>query len=282
MEVVHGIFFRQIASVSQVLEQVVTLLVDIRRDVMGDLAGCVAEAYFLIVGSGADPNWAAVVVDLFGFPKPHVMPLALLLCMIVTLEWRREPSAEGQAAGPTKVSWWRGGLALVILCMFSWSTIDWLMPLLVKRAQPAFRHLARKLDEHGIAGPFACESRNRGILMAYHSRDKYAGFPSTLDVSVADQMIRDAGIKYILIFDNVKDEEVPVLSPQLIERPGWNFVFATKFALVYRLGGPPTTQPTRPIKITTRPSRSVGELADDMDDEIQQAPRPKNRKGPRK
>jgi hypothetical protein len=237
--------------------------------------------------------WLLLTISLFVGPfllvviqhrylNPHVVPLTILLCVVVTLEWRRESAATTPTDGPPSVSKWRAVAAWVILGMFVWSSVEWIIPLFNKSSS-AYRQLGHKLEEHGLSGPFVCESRNRGILVAFHSRDKFAGFPATREVAAADKLIRDAGVNYMIIFDNVNDAEVAILSPSIIERPGWNFVFATKNALVYRLGGTgPTTRPTRPIRVTTRPTQLENGVLDDADDDQPQKPRPRSRKAPRK
>lgn len=204
-----------------------------------------------------------VVVIQHRYIDPHFVPLAMLLCMIVALEWRRGKSGsqEGEAAVPMR--WWRAALAWVIIGLFLWSTIQWMRPVF-KKASPVYRQLAGQLRAKGLSGPFVCESRSRGILVAYHKQDKFAGFPMTRDVAAADKMIREAGVSYMVIFDNARGDEVAITSPGIVQRPGWNFVLETRSALVYRLGGPPaTTQPSRTIGGS---SANDDDAPQDMDD----------------
>ena len=69
----------QPAGFAKIIDQAVALGVDIRFDVVRDLAGPVAEADAPVKRRGPDPEWHAGPAQLDGLPEPDMMPVASVL-----------------------------------------------------------------------------------------------------------------------------------------------------------------------------------------------------------
>jgi hypothetical protein len=75
VKVVNGVNVRQISCLFEVIEKVITLCVNVRRDVVRDLTSGMAQSDTLVVRSGANPNRTTHFIGLFCPPKPDVVAL---------------------------------------------------------------------------------------------------------------------------------------------------------------------------------------------------------------
>jgi len=255
------------------------------RDYLGSLAagyvaliGMVVALLLLAIRSAQRWKlvWLLLTLGLFLGPfllvvfqnryvNPHVVPLLLLLCLVVALEWRPARMDSAAQAGEAHVPRWRAAAGVLVLGAFAWGTYVWMQPLLNHRASDTYRKLGMKLRNEKLEGPFACDSRSRSVLIAYHSGHKYVGFPPTDDPERAEQMLRNVGVRYVIIWDTLRAFERQDCAPEMVARPGWRLAFRFRGASVYQYAAsteagsskatsrPATTGPT------SRPSQAVEE-----------------------
>ena len=174
-----------------------------------------------------------VVIIQQRYLNPHVAPLGLLLCLMIALEWRPGVST-GTHVG---VSWWRAGLALLILGSFLWGEVRWMYPMFQKRSSPTFRLMGRRIRHEGLEGPFASDSRFRGMLVAYHCGLKYVGFPPTRNADVAERMLHDLGVRFLMVWDEPRAYEQQSCAPLIVKNEGWAQVLRFHGATVYQFSG---------------------------------------------
>ena len=79
VESLDGIHFGKVTGLLQIAKQLITLGIDIRRDVMRDLARRVTEAYSRVIDRSPNPHGTAIAVHLVGTPKPHMMTLSWIV-----------------------------------------------------------------------------------------------------------------------------------------------------------------------------------------------------------
>src|SRR5438045_4093555 len=75
VEALHDEVLGEISGSLETLKQVIALGVHVGGRNVGDLAGRAAQADSLIVYGGADPDRAAVVIELIRLPEPAMVPL---------------------------------------------------------------------------------------------------------------------------------------------------------------------------------------------------------------
>ncbi len=75
VEAVYDVPLGQVTSPFKILEQMVTLGVDIWSDVVSDLTGRMAQANAFVVCCRSNPGRAAIRVNLLRLPEPDVVPL---------------------------------------------------------------------------------------------------------------------------------------------------------------------------------------------------------------
>ncbi|HEV8608209.1 MAG TPA: hypothetical protein VGQ99_22930 [Tepidisphaeraceae bacterium] len=212
-----------------------------------------------------------VVLINYRYLGPHIVPLVLLLCLIVVLEWRRgTESSESPTPEAAPLHWARGVGALLICGSFAWGAYEWMKPMLSSRASDVYRILGHKINQKGLIGPFACDDTTRAFAIAYHSGDKYAGFPDTANPQEAANRLRQAGIEYVVIFDVSRGRGGRgSCAPMMVERGGWRQVIRYRGASVYR--DDPTAPPkTRPTTDETMPADD--ESMEDMEGELDNQP----------
>jgi hypothetical protein len=227
-----------------------------------------------------------LVVIQYRYINPHVVPLALLLCLVVALDWRRS-GAESAAAGMGWIRWARIGAAVVVLLAFTWSEIIWMKPLTGRSSTNTYRLLGKKIRNQGLTGPFASDSRARAILMSYHSGHKYLGFPLTEDPATASTMLQKAGARYIIVWNTLRGLERESCATELVAEPGWTEVIHFRGATVYAYN--PSLAATRPAttrRATSRPTtrpKEQGEpdMLEGFEEEIYEGPAARAAKKPR-
>src|SRR5688572_24889108 len=79
VKIVDGVLLRQLAGLLQVFEKMIALRIYICRDVMRNLAGCVAQSDPLIVRSRADPDGTRFVVEFRRLPKANMVSLTWII-----------------------------------------------------------------------------------------------------------------------------------------------------------------------------------------------------------
>ena len=208
---------------------------------------------------------------------PHTIPLALLLCMMVVLEWRRAPrttdaGAAAEARHSTMLQWPRALAAVLVCASFGWGGYVWMKPILARRASSVYRTTAQKIVQSGLKGPFACEDRARASEIAYHSGHKYVGFPDTKDPQEATNRLGKLGVEYLVILDS--HAGLRAIAPLMLERGGWRQAIRVRGITVYRYdpAAPPTTRPA--ATDTMEPDDEPDEEMEPEGDEKPPATRP--------
>jgi hypothetical protein len=141
--------------------------------------------------------------------------------------------------------------------------------------------VGNKVRNLGLKGPFASDSPARSILVAYHSGQKYVGFPSTHDPQKAQQMLRDLGVKYVMLWNQPHGFEQPTCFPEMVEQAGWTQKMQFRGVTMYEFDAAlaattqPTTRAATTQKATTRRAAApVGDddSMEDFEDEGEAAP----------
>jgi len=161
------------------------------------------------------------------------------------------------------------------------ATIEWGKPLR-RRASNTYRLVGNKIRNQGLKGPFASDSPARSILIAYHSGQKYVGFPNTQDPQKAQEMLREVGARYVVLWQQPHGFEQPSCFPEMVEQPGWTEKIQFRGATVYEFDPAlaamtgPTTRVASTQKATTRraPRPAGDDEMDDFDDEGASEPKP--------
>ena len=210
-----------------------------------------------------------LVVIQYRYINPHVAPIALVLCLLIALQWRK-----GDAEASPSPAWVmvvRGVVAVAVMGAFLAASIEWGRPL-QKRASNTYRLVGVKLRNSGMHGPFASDSPARSILVAYHCGHKYVGFPNTHDPQKAQQMLRDLGVQYVVLWNQPHGFEQPTCLPEMVEQPGWTEKLKFRGATVYEFDPAlaattrPTTRAGTTERATTRRVRAAVGDEDTMED----------------
>src|SRR5579875_507206 len=105
VETFHPILRCQLFRLIQVVHQLITLMVHIRRDVVSDLAGRVAQAHSGIKCRSPYPQWSSLLVHLLVSPKTNVMEATriiahgLLECQVLFATEEEEVAHGGVVIG---------------------------------------------------------------------------------------------------------------------------------------------------------------------------------------
>jgi hypothetical protein len=198
--------------------------------------------------------------------------------MMLALEWW--PGASDATAGgtPQRVPIWRAGLAVLLMGSFLWGTIQWMTPLFKGRSSANYRNIAKKIVEQKLEGPFASDSRVRGVFVAFHSGRKYVGFPPTRDPQLAAQMLHEVGVHFMLVWDSPRGFETRSIAPVIVKTESWKEVLKSHGATIYQYtGAKPTTWPTTGPSTDRPPADVMGEDDDEGAAAPEEAPPRKRR-----
>ena len=160
---------------------------------------------------------------------PVALPLGIVLCLKVAMDWRSRREKAEQDAGVGPLDWVRRALGAIVLLSFLAVGANEVRSLLNRRSTPIYRQLANILRKHDISGPLTSSDRERGFYVAHHLNAKFSNFPGLKHPDKAHQQLLEHKVRYLILW-NLKSggEEAEDAEParqriarELVERNGW-------------------------------------------------------------
>lgn len=172
------------------------------------------------------------------FVPRYIMPVVLPLCLILCLKI----SAEVKAPKFIGVI-----LSLIVLASFALAAVEDIRSLVSaphkgksrQVSQDAensslYREVAQEMRDQGILGPIVSPQRVPGIYVAFHSGQKFTGFPPDEDIAIAEQKIAQFNPGAMIIFKGSKDDKKTAaalkMAGEMVHQGLWKLTFVKTIA----------------------------------------------------
>jgi hypothetical protein len=231
------------------------------------------KLYWLLLTLGLFLGPFLLVVFQNRYVNPHVVPPALLLCLLLALEWRPARAAPAPSSEHLPVHWPRAIASVIVLAAFAWQTLVWIRPLDSHTASNTYRLIGNRIKKEKLKQPFASDSPSRALLVAYHSGHKYVPFPRTNDPERAQEILRGVGANYVIVWDTVRPYDSQSCAAEMVQRPPWKLALHFRGASVFQYDAKaastmPSSRPTKAPPSTQPSGDALPDLLEGIEDDF--------------